>query len=169
MLRHFQMFADYNRWANERVYEACATLSGEDYRADMGAFFGSAERTLNHLLAADRIWLKRFTGEGEAPTGLDAVLFEDFAELRAAREAEDRRIIDWLNGLQEAELSRIISYTPISTPTKVELRLGPILAHVFNHQTHHRGQVHTILTSLGKPSIAIDLVYFVLADGKRWQ
>jgi uncharacterized damage-inducible protein DinB len=169
MLRHFQMFADYNRWANERVYDACATLSGEDFRANMGAFFGSAQGTLNHLLAADRIWLKRFTGTGDAPTALDAVLFEDFAALRAAREAEDQRIIGWVDSLTEDDLAATISYSPLTMPTKIEQPLGPILSHVFNHQTHHRGQVHTILTSLGKPSLVLDLIYFLRGEGERWQ
>ncbi|MGE6739122.1 DinB family protein [Allorhizobium pseudoryzae] len=169
MLRHFQMFADYNRWANARVYDACAHLSDAEFRADKGAFFGSAQRTLNHLLAADRIWLKRFTGKGEAPASLDVVLFEDFADMRAAREAEDRRIIDWVNSLTNDDLGRIVSYSPITMPTKIEQPLGPVLTHVFNHQTHHRGQVHTILTSLGKPSLVLDLIYFLRGEGERWQ
>jgi uncharacterized damage-inducible protein DinB len=169
MLKHFQMFADYNGWANARIYEACALLSDEEFCADKGAFFGSAQRTLNHLLAADRIWLKRFTGIGEAPTSLGAVLHENFSDLHAARKAEDQRIIDWVDGLTEADFSKIISYSPVSMPGKIELPLGPVLTHVFNHQTHHRGQVHTILTSLGQPSVVLDLVYFLLGEGKRWQ
>lgn len=169
MQKHFQMFADYNRWANARLYDACALLSDEEFRADKGAFFGSAQGTLNHLLVADRIWLKRFTGKGQAPTSLDASLHENFAELRAAREVEDQRIIDWVGGLTDADFKSVISYTPVTVPEKVEQPLGPVLAHVFNHQTHHRGQVHTILTSLGQPSIALDLVYFLRGEGKRWQ
>jgi uncharacterized damage-inducible protein DinB len=169
MLSHFQMFADYNRWANARVYEACAALSDEEWRADKGAFFGSAKGTLNHILAADRIWLKRFTGTGDAPTSLDATLYDSFADLRAAREAEDQRIIDWVDSLTDADFSGIVSYTPVSTPDRIELPLGRILTHVFNHQTHHRGQAHTILTSLGRPSVVLDLIYFLLGDGKRWQ
>jgi uncharacterized damage-inducible protein DinB len=169
MLNHFRMFADYNCWANARLYEACGLLSDEEFRANKGAFFGSAQRTLNHLLAADRIWLKRFTGEGVVPASLDAPLYETFADLRAARAAEDQRIVDWVDTLTEADLSTIISYKPVTMPEKIQLPLGPILSHVFNHQTHHRGQVHTILTSLGHPSIVLDLAYFLLGDGKRWQ
>ncbi|MFD1746142.1 DinB family protein [Rhizobium helianthi] len=169
MLTHFRMFADYNRWANARLYDACALLSEEEFRADKGAFFGSAQRSLNHLLAADRIWLKRFTGTGEAPTALDAVLHESFCDLRTAREAEDQRIIDWVDSLTEADLSAIISYSTLTMPGKIEQPLGPILAHLFNHQTHHRGQVHTILTSLGQPSVVLDLIYFLRGEGTRWQ
>jgi uncharacterized damage-inducible protein DinB len=169
MLNHFRMFADYNCWANARLYDACGLLSDEEFGADKGAFFRSAQGTLNHLLAADRIWLKRFTGEGVAPASLDRPLYETFADLRAAREIEDRRIIDWVDGLTDADLTAIISYSPITMPGRNELPLGPILTHVFNHQTHHRGQVHTILTALGHPSVVLDLVYFLLGDGKRWQ
>lgn len=168
MRRDFQMFADYNRWANALVYEACAELTDEEYRADQGAFFGSAHRTLNHLLCADRIWLKRVTGSGEAPTALDTILHEDFAALREARIAEDQRIIDWIETLDEGKLAASFTYSPISSSTVITQPLGPVLAHVFNHQTHHRGQVHMILTSLGKPSVVLDLVYFLRGDGKRW-
>jgi uncharacterized damage-inducible protein DinB len=84
---HYQMFGHYNAWANGRLYEAVAPLSTEQYRADRGAFFKSVHGSLNHLLATDRVWMQRFTGEGDAPNRLDAILFETFAELRAAREA----------------------------------------------------------------------------------
>ena len=168
MRRHFQMFADYNRWANDRTYQACAELTDDEYRSDTGAFFGSAHRTLNHLLTADRIWLRRMTGAGDAPDALDAVLFEEFAELRAARAAEDRRIIDFVETLDGQRIAGAFTYTPITNPKPITQPLGPVLSHVFNHQTHHRGQVHMILTSLGKPSLALDLVYFLRSDGQRW-
>lgn len=168
MRRHFQMFAHYNRWANGRVYDACGELSDEEYRAERGAFFGSAHRTLNHLLATDRIWMKRITGDGDAPSTLDAVLFEDFGALREARTEEDQRLIDFINGLGDEQISRSFTYTPISNPVTITQPLGSILAHVFNHQTHHRGQVHSILTSLGKPSLVLDLIYFLRAEGQKW-
>ncbi|MDO1581709.1 DinB family protein [Rhizobium oryzicola] len=169
MLRHFQMFADYNRWANHCIYEACSALTEDEYHRDMGAFFGSAHKTLSHLLTADRIWLKRFTGIGDAPASLNAEPFESFEALRAARESEDQRIIDWVDNLTPDHLSAIISYSPITMPGKIEQPLASLLAHVFNHQTHHRGQVHTILTALGKPSVVLDLVYFQRGEGARWQ
>ena len=79
---HFRMFGRYNAWANGRLYAAAARLSVEQYRADRGAFFKSVHGTLNHLLVTDRIWMQRFTGTGDAPNRLDAVLFETFDELR---------------------------------------------------------------------------------------
>lgn len=168
MLRHFQMLSDYNRWANERIYAACADLTEDEYRADRGAFFGSAHRTLNHILAADRIWLRRITGQGAAPTALNAILFEDLASLSQARAAEDQRIIEVVGSLTEAALQQVITYTPVSTPVPVTEPLSPVLAHIFNHQTHHRGQVHTILTSLGKASVVLDMIAFLRAEGKQW-
>ncbi|MGI8725640.1 MAG: DinB family protein [Methyloceanibacter sp.] len=93
MLPMLQMFAGYNAWANERVYDAVAVLPDVAYRADHGAFFGSVHGTLNHLLVADRIRMQRLTGAGDAPTRLDAILFEDFEDLRAARREEDARIV----------------------------------------------------------------------------
>ena len=168
MQHHFQMLADYNRWANQHLYQACAALTDEEYRADKGAFFGSAHRTLNHLLAADRIWMKRITGSGEAPTALDTILFQSFEALWAARQAEDRRIIDFIETLDDERCAQTFTYTPITNPVAVTQRLGPVLSHVFNHQTHHRGQVHMILTSLGKPSVVLDLIYFLRGEGSRW-
>jgi hypothetical protein len=93
--QHFQMFAAYNSWANQRVYDAAAELDDDELNRDTGAFFRSMTGTLNHLLAADRIWMKRFTGEGDAPASLDEILFDELPPLRAAREAEDRRIVKW--------------------------------------------------------------------------
>lgn len=168
MLRHVQMLSHYNRWANERIYAACAELTDDDYRADRGAFFGSAHRTLNHILVADRIWLHRITGQGSAPTALNTILFEDLDSLTQAREAEDRRIIAFAEALSEAALQQVITYTPVSVPVPVTEPLSPVLAHVFNHQTHHRGQVHAILTSLGKPSVVLDMIAFLRSDGRQW-
>ncbi len=105
MKAHFDMLARYNAWANRRLYDAAAALSDAEYRADRGAFFKSMHGTLNHLLVGDRIWMRRFTGHGEAPTTLDAILHEDFAALRAAREAEDARILRFIEGLSEADLA----------------------------------------------------------------
>ncbi|HXV31894.1 MAG TPA: DinB family protein [Sinorhizobium sp.] len=168
MLDHYRMFADYNRWANQRLYAAAAELSDAEYREDKGAFFGSLHATLNHILAADRIWLKRFTGDGEAPTRLDAILHEDLAGLTAARVAEDQRIITWVDSLDETRLAAHFTYSPLTMPDKITQRLGPTLAHFFNHQTHHRGQAHTILTALGRPSLTLDLVFFLRAEGEKW-
>ena len=160
MRQHFMMFAAYNQWANSRIYDAATELDEEEFNRDVGAFFGSMMGTLNHLLTADRIWMKRFTGEGDAPMTLDAILHRALPGLRMAREAEDKRIIDWVGGLGDKALTGRFTYMTVSDMRTVSQRLAPALDHLFNHQTHHRGQVHTIFTILGKPSLGIDLINF---------
>ncbi|MBZ9704954.1 MULTISPECIES: DinB family protein [unclassified Mesorhizobium] len=167
MKRHFMMFAAYNQWANGRIYDAAADLDEEEFNRDVGAFFGSMKGTLNHLLAADRIWMKRFTGEGDAPTALDAILYQALPGLRMAREAEDRRIVDWVGGLSDKALSGRFIYMTVSDMRTVSQRLAPALDHVFNHQTHHRGQAHMILTVLGRPSVQLDLAHFQRTEEGR--
>jgi len=160
MQQHFTTFAHYNRWANRRLYAAAAALPDTDYRADKGAFFGSLHGTLNHILVADRIWLKRITGEGDPPNRLDTILHEDLATLTEAREAEDERIIAVVAGTDEAALRRALSYKTTSGAPSAQ-PLAQVLAHFFNHQTHHRGQAHGILSSLGKDPPPLDLLYFL--------
>jgi uncharacterized damage-inducible protein DinB len=157
---HYRMFGHYNAWANRRLYDAAAQLSIEQYRADRGAFFQSVHGTLNHLLATDRIWMRRFTGEGEAPNRLDAILFETFDGLRAAREAEDQRIVGFVEGLDDGRIAGTIKYRRVSSAEEFEQQLAPALAHWFNHQTHHRGQVHAVLTGLVGAAPELDLLVF---------
>ena len=167
MQTHFTMFAAYNRWANTRLYEAAAKLSDADYRADRGAFFGSLHGTLNHLLVTDRIWMHRFTGAGPLPTRLDEILLDDLGALTQARRAEDARIIAYVEGLDEATLAGTFSYRTITNPTDITQKLAPALAHFFNHQTHHRGQAHALLTIAGGKNAApsLDLIYFQRETG----
>jgi uncharacterized damage-inducible protein DinB len=160
MKDHYVTFAGYNAWANRRLYEAAALLSDAEYRADKGAFFKSMHGTLNHLLATDRIWMKRFTGAGEAPDRLDAIVHERLGDLRTAREAEDRRIVGYIASLDEERLRGVIRYRRVSTPEEFVQKLMPALDHWFNHQTHHRGHAHMILTSLGKTAPELDLLYY---------
>lgn len=156
----YEMLAGYNAWANRRLYDATAKLSDADYRADHGAFFGSVHGTLNHLLVADRIWMRRLTGEGPSPAKLDVILHDDLASLRAARDAEDARIEDYARGLVAADLEGAIRYRTITSPTDIEQRLDHALLHVFNHQTHHRGQVHALLTRITGEAPSLDLILY---------
>src|SRR5258708_33603876 len=163
---HYRMFGRYNAWANTRLYDAAARLGPEQYRADRGAFFKSVHGTLNHLLATDRIWMRRFTGEGDAPDRLDAILFEKFGELRAAREAEDGRIVDYVDRLDDGRVAGTIKYRRVSSPEEFEQELAPALAHWFNHQAHHRGQVHALLTGLVGEAPELDLLFFQRLSAK---
>jgi uncharacterized damage-inducible protein DinB len=167
MKQHFQMFAAYNKWANGRIYDAAAELPAVEFERNMGAFFKSMMGTLNHVLVADRVWMKRFTSEGDAPAALDAILFRDFAKLRAARETEDERIVKWVGSLKEKEFSGRFTYTRLSDMSTHSQRLAPALGHFFNHQAHHRGQAHMILTALGRPSVVLDLAMFQRAEDGR--
>jgi uncharacterized damage-inducible protein DinB len=167
MKQHFMMFAAYNQWANSRIYDAAADLDEEDFHRNVGVFFGSMMGTLNHVLTADRIWMRRFAGEGDAPARLDTILHRALPGLRLAREAEDKRIVDWVGALSDKALSGRFSYMTVSDMRTVSQRLAPALDHFFNHQTHHRGQAHTILTILGRPSVSLDLTLFQRSDEGR--
>lgn len=166
-LERYTMFAGYNAWANERVYAAAEKLTPDEYRADRGAFFKSVHGTLNHILVADRIWMQRFTGQGNAPSRLDAILFEDCTSLRAARDREDARIAAFVGGLSETALEADFSYRTIVNPKTVTQPLSPALDHFFNHQTHHRGQVHAVLTGLRGREFApsLDLILYQRETG----
>jgi uncharacterized damage-inducible protein DinB len=165
MKSRYTMFAAYNAWANERVYEAAAKLTDADYRADRGAFFKSMHGTLNHMVVADRIWMHRFTGTGDAPTQLSAILYDDFASLRAARRVEDERIARYIDGLSEADLAGLLRYRTITNPATIEQELAPALDHFFNHQTHHRGQAHGLLTAITGDAPSLDLIMYQRAAG----
>lgn len=165
--RHFQMFAGYNRWANETLYGAVSGLSQDEFSRDVGAFFGSMSGTLNHLLVADRIWMRRFTGDGPVHNKLDDMPYSGFPELKAAREAEDARIEGFVWTLTDESLAGIFTYTPVAIPEPVTQRLSPALAHFFNHQTHHRGHAHMILSLLGRDPPPLDLIYYQRTDGGR--
>jgi uncharacterized damage-inducible protein DinB len=163
----FKMLASYNSWANARLYDAAERMPDSRYREDRGAFFGSVHRTLNHLLVADRIWFKRFGARTEAPGALDVILFEDLTALRAAREEEDAAIIAWIDGLAPAALTGTLSYRTIVNPDAITQPLGSALTHVFNHQTHHRGQIHALMTALEGRDFApsLDLIVFQRTTG----
>lgn len=160
MKEHFETFARYNVWANHRLYETIAPLPDAQYREDRGAFFGSLHGTLNHILVGDRAWLCRITGAGTQPASLDQILYDDFASLRQARVAEDERIIRIVEGLDAERLAGTIAYHSM-TGGSFKQPLAQVLAHLFNHQTHHRGQAHTLLSQLGREAPPLDLAYFL--------
>jgi uncharacterized damage-inducible protein DinB len=157
---HFKLLAAYNRWANARLYAAALDLSDLSYRLQTGVYFGSLHGTLNHLLLTDRLWLKRLTGEGDHPNELSATLYEDRFELAKARLAEDNRLIDVIGKYDEAALKSLHSYRTSSGMPQSQI-LADILLHLFNHQTHHRGQAHACLSILtgGEPP-SLDLLAF---------
>ena len=157
---HFKQLAAYNRWANARLYAAALDLSELSYRLHTGVYFGSLHGTLNHLLLTDRLWLKRLTGEGDLPNDLNAILYEDRIELTKARIAEDNRMVEVTGKYDETALRGLHSYRTTSGMPQSQV-LADILLHLFNHQTHHRGQAHACLSILtgGEPP-PLDLLAF---------
>ncbi|WP_454019196.1 DinB family protein [Azospirillum sp. Marseille-Q6669] len=161
MKAHFERFARYNRWANRRLYAVAADLSDAQYREDRSAFFRSVRGTLNHILVADRVWLRRIEGDGPTPFALDEILYDGFDDLRAAREAEDERIVRVVAEQEEARFATDLHYRSLAGQA-FTMPFSAVLAHVFNHQTHHRGQAHTLLTQFGLAAPSIDFAYFLL-------
>ena len=164
-LPDFVRFADYNAWANARLYDAVATLSPDALRAERpAAFFHSILGTLNHLLVADRIWLDRFQHLPPAHGRLDEIVHDDLDALRAARVSEDARIRRFVDGLREADLDANLAYKKSDGSAQGD-RLGPLLAHLFNHQTHHRGQAHALIQEAGVSPPPLDLIYYMREVG----
>jgi uncharacterized damage-inducible protein DinB len=160
-MNHFPLLARFNQWANERLYGSVAALSEEQYRAERGLFFGSVHRTLNHLLVVDRIWTRRIDGVPHDIASLDAQLHDSFAELSLARAEEDERLIRQVDALDEDRLARPVRYRRIIGSAEAETRCAHILITLFNHQTHHRGQVHAALTQSGIEPPPLDVVFFL--------
>lgn len=161
---YFRTLARYNAWANRRLYAACGALSSDEIAAPRPSFFGSILATLNHLLVADRIWVGRIAGVPAAVQQLNAVLHADFPALRTAREAEDARLLALVEGLDEARLAGTLSYANTAgRPFETPLRL--VLAHLFNHQAHHRGQTHGLLSQTEVPPPSLDLIAYVREAG----
>lgn len=164
----FELMAGYNQWMNARLYAAAANLDETELRADRGAFFGSILATLAHILAADTHWLKRFATAMPALASLDYVrtaplpelvrdiTFPDFAKLRADREALDTAFIAFTRQATDELYAQPLSYTNSAGESYTKLG-GLVLRHVFNHQTHHRGQITTLFSQLGVDVGATDL------------
>ena len=160
LLQHIHRFARYNRWANTRLYDACAALAPAEYHAARPSFFGSIHATLNHLLVGDSIWLGRFTGNPPpGVTRLDQILHATFAPLHAAREAKDAEIIAYCDTLDDSRLKTTFSYSNTRGEAFTDPLLPPLM-HFFNHQTHHRGQVHGLLSHAGASPPSLDLIHF---------
>lgn len=156
---YFQTFARYNEWANARLYDASAKLGDSEYFKPRQAFFGSIHATLNHLLVGDRIWLSRIEGTQHGIKALNQMLYDDLNSLRSARTAEDAHIIAAVDGFDDRALLTTRSYRN-TTGDRFDTRLDWILAHVFNHETHHRAQVHDMLSQTPVAPPPLDLIFY---------
>jgi uncharacterized damage-inducible protein DinB len=156
MLDLFRMFARYNRIANERLYEQCARLEDSEYRRERKGSFGSIHKLLNHILLGDRIWMSRFAGEGKTTPPLNIILFEALTELLTARASEDKAIEEFFAHADDAFLTRQFRYINNRGIEYTDPAPQAVL-HFFNHQTHHRGQVHGMLSHTEVPPPSLDL------------
>ena len=163
-LEHARTMARYNRWMNRALYDCSERLPDAQRKEDVGAFFKSIHGTLNHLLVGDSVWMGRFQGPVFVPASLAQELHADFGELRRAREAMDERIVDWVANLTDAVLASELQYTSIVNPQPRRMPMGLAVAHFFNHQTHHRGQVTTLLMQRGIDPGVTDLMWVAQQD-----
>jgi uncharacterized damage-inducible protein DinB len=154
--------ARYNRWMNEKLYECAAQLDDAARKENVGAFFKSIHGTLNHLLLADRIWMGRFTGVPFAATSLAQELYADFDELRRERALTDAAIEAYMGALTAEQLAGTLTYRTMSNPQTRSQALALPLTHFFNHQTHHRGQVTTLLSQRGIDPGVTDLLWLLM-------
>jgi len=157
---YVQSFARYNLWQNESLYAAAATLSDAQRREDRGAFFKSIHATLNHLLFGDQMWMSRFT-DSERPAAAfpGSEYFAVWDELTVARKAFDARIVAWAEGLEAPELTGELVWLSGVQKSEMKMPRWLAIAHFFNHQTHHRGQVHAMLTAAGAKPQDTDLIF----------
>jgi uncharacterized damage-inducible protein DinB len=156
MIEHLRMLARYNRIANQRLYGACAEISDGEYRRPRAGSFSSIHGLLNHLLLSDRLWMKRFQGEASTTPPLDLILCENFTDLKAARAEEDARIEQFFAVLDARFLGTPLRYKNNQGKDYVEQAAVAVL-HFFNHQTHHRAQVHVMLSQAGVKPPSLDL------------
>jgi uncharacterized damage-inducible protein DinB len=158
-----RLMAGYNAEMNRRIYAAAARMDDAGRRAPRGAFWGSIHATLNHLLWADRIWMHRFAGWPKPKVALpdSADLFDGFAELAAERVASDAALCDWAAALPADWLQGDLTWYSGAIQREVNRPKSVLLTHLFNHQTHHRGQVHAMLTQAGQATGDTDLFVVV--------
>jgi len=160
MKAHFQRMAAYNRWANARLYEAVGALPAAEIAAPRSGFFPSLLKTLNHILVGDTVWMGRLDATGSSITSLDQILHTDFAALKAARVAMDDRIVTFVDRLVPSQLAEDLVYRTVAGDP-MRTQVAQVLAHFFNHQTHHRGQAHAMLSDAKVSPPSLDLILFL--------
>ncbi|MBV8850491.1 MAG: DinB family protein [Methylobacteriaceae bacterium] len=158
---YVRRMARYNSWQNENLFSCADRLSDDARRLDRGAFFGSIHATLNHLLWADEIWMARFWGTMRPKGGIaeSTSLRADWDELKRDRVAFDTRIVAWADTLDDAVLAGDLTYYSGAAKRDITAPKWLSIVHVFNHQTHHRGQVHCLLTQAGVRPGVTDLPF----------
>ena len=154
-----RVMADYNSWMNDRLYSVCAMLSDSERKEDRGAFFGSIHRTLNHIMYGDLAFMSRFTGDRATVPELGVDLHDDYDDLRSARAVLDQRIVEWSSRLSDDWLRQKLTYTSKVDGVTRTVSHWILVAHMFNHETHHRGQVTALLSQVGLDVGSTDLPF----------
>ncbi|MFK7915606.1 MAG: DinB family protein [Pseudomonadales bacterium] len=154
-----QTMARYNIWMNTKLYELCTTMTDADRKQDRGAFFGSIHHTLNHILYGDLAFMSRFTGDPKQVPDFGVDLHDDFAALTKARYALDTRIAAWSETLDSEWLEQSLTYTSKADGSTRTVVHWVLVTHMFNHATHHRGQVTTLLAQMGLDPGSTDLPF----------
>ena len=160
---YVRLMAQYNAEMNRRLYAAAAQLSDAERKADRGAFWQSIHGTLAHILWSDTQWMSRFDNwpKPEQPIKQSAAMIDDFATLMARREQADAAILAWANRIDDAWLAEDLVWFSGAAQKEMRRQRGPLLVHFFNHQTHHRGQAHALLTACGQQTGDTDLFLVV--------
>ncbi len=153
------LMAQYNAWMNDKLYATAAQLSEHDLHAERGAFFQSVYLTLNHIAYADLAFFSRFTGDPATVPPLGVDLFGGFAALRAERQHLDRRLLDWTATIDQDWLRSPQTYTSRVDGRERTVARWVLMAHLFNHQAHHRGQITTLLSQFGLDVGSTDLPF----------
>ena len=147
----FRMLSRYNSWMNEKIYAACSELSDSARKKDSKAFFGSIHRTLDHIVYGDLAWLERLRDDRFTPRPIENALYESWGELKVKRFSLDKEIDEWINQLtldSLDSLDELFTYTSNVDNLTRTVPYWALVTHLFNHQTHHRGQVTTLLSQL---------------------
>ena len=148
-MKNVVMMSKYNTWVNAHIFNLCSSISDSEYRLDRGVFFGSIHNTLNHILLVDRLWVTRLMGgEDKSIHSLDQILYEDFEELQNAQIEGDQLLEKFADNLDDSGLAERINYQRMDG-RHASQTVQEILSTLFNHQTHHRGQIHAMLTQAG--------------------
>ncbi|WP_417680451.1 DinB family protein [Roseibium sp.] len=155
----YRAFAAYNSAMTARLYDTCAQMSDDERKADRGAFFKSVHSTLNHLLFADRVWMSRFTGKAYEFGGMGVDIYDGFSDLRHAHRDMAADIEAWTQTLTPEWLSGTLRWTNIAGTVTNEQPKWLLVSHLFNHQTHHRGQITTLLAQTGLDIGVTDLPF----------
>ena len=170
MLLDLPTAARYNAWANIRIYNSVRDLSDADRKRDRRGFFKSIHNTLNHILLADLIYRERLEGMPTSFETLDEVLHDEFGELEAAHRANDTWYVGYAESLDPGELERDLPFQAVGldTPEHFSLPLRLCLTNLFQHQIHHRGQIHHMISHAGLDPPPVDVVKFGRGDSDRW-